>query len=187
MFQILGNSLITLQSRALGIPLVSVPSKGEKEDELEDLRTAIKQAQKRYQIEGIVSGAIESNYQASRIQRLCHELGLWCFCPLWQRPRSLYLQELVDSGFSIILLGVFSYPLTKQDVGTLLTPSYAEHLKKLEDQYGIHQALEGGEAETFVLDGPIYRQQIRLESYEIIAEAENAAYMTQIKAKLDKK
>ena len=177
MFQSLGQSLLHLQSEALGIPLLQIRSKGEKETELTDLFTALTSAKEQYGIEGVVSGAIESVYQASRIQRLSHEIGLWCFCPLWQRPRETYLQELISAGFSIIILGIFAYPLTKEDVGKIITSAYANHLASLAGRYGLHQGLEGGEAETFVLDGPDFQQHIALTSYQIQEESENACYM----------
>jgi len=63
-----------LQAQAMGIPLLSWPTKGQKEEELQDLKAAIADAKMRYGIEGVVTGAIESVYQAARVQRIC---GIW--------------------------------------------------------------------------------------------------------------
>lgn len=72
------------QAEAMEIPIIIRKTKGEKEKELNDLKKAIKKAKEKFKIEGIVTGAVESVYQASRIQKICNELNLECFNPLWQ-------------------------------------------------------------------------------------------------------
>ena len=46
-----------------------------KEKELEDLKRAILRAKSEYEIEGILTGALASNYQKERVERICKELG----------------------------------------------------------------------------------------------------------------
>ncbi len=64
------------QAKVMGLPLVIRETEGRKEDELKDLETAIKSAKEKYKIGGIVTGAIGSVYQASRVQKICDEAGL---------------------------------------------------------------------------------------------------------------
>jgi diphthamide synthase (EF-2-diphthine--ammonia ligase) len=59
-----------LQAEALGLPLVQRVTPGTPEAELKDLEEAINQAIKTFEIDGVVSGAVESVYQAERIQRI---------------------------------------------------------------------------------------------------------------------
>ena len=66
-------TLPALQAEALGLPQITKTTEGEKEKELLDLEDAIAQAAKEYQIEGVVTGAIESVYQAERVQRICYQ------------------------------------------------------------------------------------------------------------------
>ena len=75
MFHTPNIDVTALQAAALELPLVSVVTEGLKEEELADLEKAIAQAKNKYQIEGVVTGAIESVYQASRVQRICNDLG----------------------------------------------------------------------------------------------------------------
>ena len=70
MFHTPNIDLTELQAKSLGIPLVSRKTEGKKEDELIDLRRLIQKAQKEFKIEGVVTGAIESIYQTSRIQKI---------------------------------------------------------------------------------------------------------------------
>lgn len=85
MFHTPNIDVTSLQAQALGLPQIIKITRGEKEKELLDLELAIAQATREYKIEGVVTGAIESVYQAERVQRICNHLGLWCFNPLWKR------------------------------------------------------------------------------------------------------
>jgi ABC transporter with metal-binding/Fe-S-binding domain ATP-binding protein len=151
-----------LQSEALGLPLLSYVTAGRKEEELDDLTAAISAAVERYGIEGIVTGAIDSVYQASRVQRICRDLDLWCFCPLWQANQVDYLRLLLKQGFSIIISGVYAYPFDSSWLGALLTVERIDRLADLQKKYKINPSGEGGELETFVLDGPIFHKRIEI-------------------------
>jgi diphthine-ammonia ligase len=151
-----------LQAQAIGIPLLSWPTKGQKEEELEDLKAAIADAKMRYGIEGVVTGAIESVYQAARVQRICGDLDLWCFNPLWQINQVDYLQLLLSFGFEIIISGVFAYPFDESWLGAILTQDLILKLKVLEEKYLINPSGEGGELETFVIDGPPFKKRIEI-------------------------
>ena len=90
------------QAEVLEIPLILKKTKGEKEKELEDLEEAVAEAKEDYKIEGIVTGAVESVYQSSRIQKICNKIGIECFNPLWQKDQFELLEELIKSRFEII-------------------------------------------------------------------------------------
>ena len=92
MFHTPNIDITELQSEALDIPLLTGVTKGEKELELSDLKDLIENAIELFGIEGIVTGAVESVYQAQRVQKICSELGLWCFNPLWQLSQEKLLQ-----------------------------------------------------------------------------------------------
>lgn len=151
-----------LQAEAMGMPLLSWPTKGEKEEELQDLKAAIAAAKEMYGIEGIVTGAIESVYQAARVQRICRELDLWCFNPLWQIDQVDYLRLLLSKGFQVIISGVFAYPFDSSWVGAELTEERVSKLEMLQRRYQINPSGEGGELETFVLDAPLFKKRIRI-------------------------
>lgn len=151
-----------LQADAMGLPLLSWPTKGEKEEELQDLKDAIATAKEMYGIEGIVTGAIESVYQAARVQRICRDLDLWCFNPLWQIDQIDYLRLLLSEGFQIIITGVFAYPFDSSWVGAELTQERIRKLEVLQKRYQINPSGEGGELETFVLDGPLFKKRINI-------------------------
>jgi len=151
-----------LQAKAMGIPLLTWPTHGIKEEELSDLAAAIAAARERYGIQGIVTGAIESVYQAARVQRICASHDLWCYNPLWQTNQIDYLRRLLKEGFSIIISGIYAYPFDASWLGAELTEERIQILEKLEKKYRINPSGEGGELETFVLDAPFFQKRIEI-------------------------
>jgi diphthine-ammonia ligase len=158
-----------LQAKAMGIPLLTWPTHGIKEEELADLAAAIAAARERYGIQGIVTGAIESVYQAARVQRICRSHNIWCYNPLWQTNQIDYLRQLLKENFSIIISGVYAYPFDATWLGAQLTVERIQMLEQLEKKYRINPSGEGGELETFVLDAPFFLKRIEIlkasESY----------------------
>jgi asparagine synthase (glutamine-hydrolysing) len=76
MFHTPNIHMVELQAEAIGLPLLQKTTEGEKEKELEDLKTVIKEAKEKFKLDGIVTGAIESRYQADRIKKICDELEI---------------------------------------------------------------------------------------------------------------
>jgi ABC transporter with metal-binding/Fe-S-binding domain ATP-binding protein len=147
-------------AEAMGLPILSWKTRGEKESELDDLEDAISLARDRFGIEGVVTGAIESVYQATRVQKICKSLDLWCFNPLWQINQLDYLRLLLSEGFEVMISGVFAYPLDESWVGAMLSEDLIQKLERLSSRYKINPSGEGGELETFVLDCPIFGKRV---------------------------
>lgn len=177
MFHTPNIHLTGLQAEALGLPLISMASEGVKEEELADLRRAMIRAVDEYGVEGIVSGAILSVYQATRIQRLCHELGLWCFNPLWHTDQEEYLKHLLTNGFKIIITGVFAAPFDEHWLGQTIDMSALAMLRRISQSHGITLTGEGGEFETFVTDAPIFRKRIEILQAHMTYRAYHGRYL----------
>ncbi|MFA7708452.1 MAG: diphthine--ammonia ligase, partial [Candidatus Pacearchaeota archaeon] len=156
MFHTPSITQVKKQAETMNLPLIIVETKGKKEEELLDLEKAIKQAIKKHKIEGVVTGAVESVYQASRIQVICNKLNIECFNPLWQKNQFELLEELIKNKFEVILTGVFAYPFDKKWLGRKIDKDFIEEIKKLNEKYKINPAGEGGEFESFVLNCPLF-------------------------------
>tara|TARA_Y100000034_G_scaffold134058_1_gene201449 strand:- start:1913 stop:2650 length:738 start_codon:yes stop_codon:yes gene_type:complete len=170
MFHTPSISRVREQARVMGIPLIVVRSKGEKEKELDDLGRAIKKAVRDYKIEGIVSGAVESVYQSSRIQKICNELDVECFNPLWQKGQKDILDELIRNKFEVIVSGVFAYPIDEKWLGRKIDREFVREIVKLNEKYEINVAGEGGEFESFVLNCPLFKKRLKVVDFRDFGE-----------------
>lgn len=173
MFQTPGNEFVKYQAQCLEIPLIHFETNGLKEIEVEDMKNAIIKAKNEFQIEGVVSGAIKSAYQAQRVERVCDELEIECFNPLWQINEEEFMKELIREGFEIKIIGVFSYPLTSKYLGKIINLELLDTFLKYNKEYGLSPAGEGGELESFVVNGPNFKKKINIEGKPIM-ESENA-------------
>lgn len=163
MFHSVNIHLTGLISEACGIPLLVMESKGEKENELEDLKTALM----RVKVDGVAVGAIESEYQAVRVQRICDEIGIKMYAPLWHKDPELLLREMIKC-MDIRMVKVAASGLDKSWLGRRFDEQLIEELLALHRKYRIHVAGEGGEYESLVLDAPYYRKKINPIETEIL-------------------
>ena len=168
MFHIPNVHLVELQAKSMGIPLISVESSGIKEKELKDIKKALQTAIKKYKIEGVVSGALASNYQKERIDKICRELKLQSIAPLWHIEPKKYLRELIKNNFKVIIVGIAADGLTKDFLGREINGDFIEKIEKL----SIHGGGEGGEYESLVLDCPMFSKKLRINKSRI--EMENS-------------
>ncbi len=186
MFHTPNIDLTRLQAEAAGIPLIEWQTQGQEEVELGDLESAIQEAVSRYEVMGVVTGAVQSVYQAARVQRICSRLNLWSFNPLWLCDQESYMRSLVESGFDVVVAGVFSAPFDETWLGERIDNRFIDRLISVRDLYGISLTGEGGEYESFVCDAPFFRSRIRITGSESIYKNHNGRFLI-TKAGLEKK
>ncbi len=163
MFHYPATEWTKLQAEALSIPLTVIKTEGVKEKELSDLADGLRSLTKKVGIQGLVSGAVASEYQRTRLDNVCEELGLRSFAPLWRKNQQQLVEEQIESGFEIMITACNALGLTKEWLGRRLDKINFQELVRLSKKYGFSIAFEGGEAETFVLNAPMFHGRIRVD------------------------
>jgi len=210
MYHVPAIGMTELMAEAIGVPRFVIHTEGEKEKELEPLRRALAtMAVKRKGtdgktsgqdpgrwtpgdagdgtwIEGIVSGAVESEYQRSRLAGICEELGIECLTPLWHTQTEDFLTELVGSGYEIMISGVFAHGLDESLLGKIIDEGIIEKFRVLNRQYRVSMVGEGGEFETAVLAAPFYRKRVVVDEMERVWERDSG-YVVVKRAHLEDK
>ncbi|PSQ03559.1 ATP-binding protein [Halobacteriales archaeon QS_4_69_31] len=174
MYHVPATRLAGLAAESIGIGLVevepddfgadgTVDSGAQGDSELEPLEAALADLDDRPGgLAGVTAGAVESEYQTSRIEAMCERLGADLFAPLWQRdPREL-ADAMLDAGFEVRVIRVAAAGLDESWLGRTLDADALAALERLNDEYGVHLLGEGGEFETLVTDGPHMDRPIRL-------------------------
>ncbi len=162
MYHVPNIELTKLQSSAMEIPIIIRESMGIKEEELLDLEFAIHEAKKDYKLDGIVSGAIYSNYQRRRIDDICEKSQLTSLVPLWKRKPKEMLFEMIDAGFCILMIAVAAGGLEQDWLGREITREVVNELSKLHDTCYVCTGGEGGEFETLVVDCPLFKKKLKV-------------------------
>lgn len=161
MFHFPNLNYTELQAESMGIRHVFSKTKGEKEKELADLEKALIDNN----VKLLVTGATFSKYQGDRINDMCKRLGIEHIAPLWHIDPMKELSELAEK-YNVIITSVSAEGLDTTILGTRLDKKMIDKLVELNKKYRINLVFEGGEAETFVLDAPLFRRSIHvLESH----------------------
>ncbi len=159
--------LLEKQAEMLDIELVIIKSKGEKDKELDDLKKLIKEVKNK--IDMVVVGGIASSYQGKRIKKICSELNLEFYAPLWDYKGEYVWNLLLKEKFKVILTKITCEGLEKDWLGVVIDKKKFERLKELSAKYGFRIDFEGGEAETSVLKMPEFKKEISIK-YNIKSE-----------------
>ena len=138
------------------------------ETEMHDLESLLNQAKKDFEIEGVVHGGILSEFQKNRFEIICDKLHLKMISPLWRADQKKYMKDLIDSKFKFIITSVTSEGLDDSWLGKEITIDDINRLDELSKKYGFNLSFEGGEAETLVLNCPIFSLPIRIVKSEKI-------------------
>ena len=152
-----------LQSKSMNIPQLTISSSSdETTDELILLEKLLKNAIDEFEIEGLVHGGIKSKFQKEKFGKLCTKLNLKIVSPLWDSEPKQYMNDLLESNFCFIMTTVSSDGLDDQWLGKLISKSDVKKLDNLSDKFGFNLNFEGGEAETFVIDCPLFSNSIKI-------------------------
>lgn len=157
MFHFPNIELTELHSEALDIPLVKRNAGSDDElDVLEDVLGDLA-------VEGLIMGAIASDYQHTRVNEICHRIGLRTFAPLWRKSQETVLRDEVNAGFEIVIVGVSAEGLTEDWLGRTLSGNALDELIALSKRTRFNVSGEGGEYETLVVDGPNFKRRLNVE------------------------
>jgi predicted ATP pyrophosphatase (TIGR00289 family) len=182
MFHYPNIRLVDLFAEAVDISLVKAETSGVKEEEVEDLKRLIE----KIDVDAIVSGAIASEYQKTRVEKICEELRLKCIAPLWHKNPLDILKEIVDLKFDVIITGAYAYGFDSEWLGRRIDHNAIEALMELNRKYGVSLVGEGGEYETLVLDAPFFKKRIKIIEAEKVWKNQNGYFLIK-NAKLEDK
>lgn len=175
MYHVPATELAGLAAESIGIELLDVhpeefgaetatDASAQGDAELEPLETALAtlDADLDGGLAGVTAGAVESEYQTSRIEGMCDRLDIDLFAPLWQRDPETLAEEMLAAGFEITIIRVAAGGLDESWLGRTLDDAALSDLLSLNESYGVHVLGEGGEFETLVTDGPHMDRPIEL-------------------------
>jgi diphthine-ammonia ligase len=155
-----------LQSESMNIPqLTAISSSDDTGDELITIENLLRHAKVQFQIDGLLHGGIKSKFQKEQFETLCSKLNLIPIAPLWETEPKKYMNDLLDSGFNFMMITVSSDGLDEQWLGKLILKSDIEILNILSSKFGFNLNFEGGEAETFVIDCPLFSNPIKINKF----------------------
>ncbi|MEM1863812.1 MAG: diphthine--ammonia ligase [Desulfurococcaceae archaeon] len=167
--------VLSAQSQSLSLPLetigVSDPS-----NEAKALETILKRVKEKYDVEIVVTGAVISNYQRQVFTEIAKRVGLNTYNPLWGLNQEEYVRSLLRDGIKFTLISITSMGIPHALLGKEIDENDVELLIKLSRKYGFNVSLDGGEAESLVLDAPLFKYRISIDGERIYLSEFEAYY-----------
>ena len=187
MFQLQNSWIAGLQAASIGTSWKPVFSDGEEEKEIGDLELALRGKMDvslsiedvlpkgvevpedleihsgPLEIDGLVVGALRSDYQKTRIERMCERLGIRSFCPLWHNDQANHMESLVEHGFQVVFTSVSTEGMDEGWLGRELDEESLGILKEASSKYRFNLDGEGGEFETIVTGAPHMKRKIMID------------------------
>lgn len=170
LYHVPATELAELAAESLGLPLTEVAldqapapdadSGAQGDAEIEPLEETLAEID---DLAGVVTGAVESEYQADRLETMCDRLDCDLYAPLWQADPETVMGDLLGAGFEVIVVAVAAEGLDADWLGRPLDELAFADLQRLADEQGVHPLGEGGEFETLVLDGPHRDRRLSIE------------------------
>ncbi len=161
-------------AQCLGLPLIEWAVAEGADEEVRELGQALACAKRVFNLDGIVSGALASEYQRTRIDAIGHRVGLKSFAPLWHKEPRAYVEGLVRGGYDLVFSRVAAGGIPNDWAGTRLDAAKIAVLAASPARP--HVAGEGGEYETLVLDAPAFTRRLVVERAQVEATASRATW-----------
>ena len=178
MYHVPETRLAALAAESIGIDLIEVDpgdldaadvddAGAQGDRELEPLEAALTDLRGDLDggLAGVTAGAVESEFQTSRIRGMCDRLGIDLFAPLWREDPHELATAMLDAGFEIRIVQVAARGFDESWLGRRLDADALAELVALNEAHGVHVLGEGGEFETLVTDGPHMSRPLEL-AYE---------------------
>ncbi len=159
-------------ARAMGIPLVTAAARPDPSQEVDDLEQALARAKRDFRLDAVISGALASEYQRTRIDGIGHRIGLKTFAPLWHKDPDVYMASLLRGGYDIRFSRVAADGLGPEWAGARLDGPRLDALRAMR----LHVAGEGGEYETLVVNAPHYAAPLQVGVGRVEATASRATW-----------
>lgn len=155
------EKVVSLQAEAMQLPLQLEHADTENEELmlLEDTLAHMKDGKN---ITTVVTGAIASTYQRDRVNKICEDLELEHFAPLWNMNQERVLHDLVKEKFEIIITSISAAGFDERWLGRKIDKECIRDLKILNEKCGINLSGEGGEYCTTVLDCPLFKKKLKV-------------------------
>jgi len=150
-------SVLALQAEAIGIPIIQVKTSWEGYEG--NFKKAVRELRSKG-IEGGVFGDIDVEEHREWVERVCSEVGIKAFLPLWEINAEKLIEELLKLKFKAIIVAT---RLDEAFLGKVLDKDLIRQISKL----GSHPCGENGEYHTFVKEGPTFRKALKITRGEV--------------------
>ncbi len=162
-------NLLEAQAAEIGLPLkmMQIPDMPSMEDYEKVMSSTLSDLKAQGATASVFGDIFLEDLRAYR-EAQSARLNLEAVFPLWKIPTDSLVLEFIDLGFKAITTCVNARNLDQSFVGRMVDRDFIKDLPSNIDPCG-----ENGEFHTFVFDGPIFKDPVRIEKGEIVFKEYN--------------
>ncbi len=153
--------LLYAQSEAIGIPMVQIGFESYEQEFKKVIRNLNESGAG---IRGAVFGHIETHKDL--VDRICSDLSIKLLLPLWKENSKKIIADFVKAGFEAIIVSAKADLFGKEWLGRKIDKKFVNDLRSYNN--AIDPCGENGEFHTFVTDGPMFKNRLRIVNSEKI-------------------
>jgi len=155
------------QAKSLGLKHILVPctvSDPKKEAQI------VKEVVEKNPVDAVILGGVGlQETQLKSVKDALAPIGVKVFASHEKQDHGKMVEEMIEKGYKIKITQVASAGLMNW-LGKIISKENFEQLKADSKKFGFHVGFEGGYADTFVLDGPIYNHKFEVLKEEKVIE-----------------
>ncbi len=145
----------------------------------------IKDFVEKHPVEAVVLGGVGlQQTQLKTLQKTLMPLKIEVFAAHAGYDHEEIVEQMIKKGYDIRITQIATEGLGEDWLGKQITKDAFVELKKRSEKYGFHIGFEGGYADTFVCDGPIFKKRIIIEEAEKVMEDKYSGHLVIKKLRL---
>ena len=148
-----------------------------KDEERAEIKKMIEDLYTKLNFDYIVLGVLASDAQRSLFLDIADSIGVKLYTPLWGRDPAQHLIDVISSGFEFIITSVNAWGLPVNFLGRVVDMEMAMKIIELSKRFSFNPSFEGGEAETFVVYTPLFRDKRICVDYELNIVSDYEGYV----------
>ncbi len=147
----LNTKLLDLISESAGIPLVRVEE-----------ASLLKETLGKLGVDSLIGGDLALEMHKKWLEKICNDIGIKCYEPLWRMGSEALLNEMLAAGFHSVFIGVLTEYFDESWLGRTLDRGAVQELVEMSKTQGIDVCGENGEYHMAVLDCPLFKSRISI-------------------------
>ena len=164
----LAPRVLEAQAQAIGIPLIQRRARRDNyEAEFKKMLLSLKEEG----ISGGVFGDIDLDEHRQWIERVCGDVAVTPYLPLWGEKQEELLKDFISLGFTAIVVAAKAELFDREWLGRKVDRDFLDHLEVLKETKEVTPCGEAGEYHTLVVDGPFFERRLEiLRSRRVLRE-----------------
>ncbi len=164
----LAPRVLEAQAQAIGIPLIQRRARRDNyEAEFKKMLLSLKEEG----ISGGVFGDIDLDEHRQWIERVCGDVAVTPYLPLWGEKQEELLKDFINLGFTAIVVAAKAELFDREWLGHKVDRDFLDHLEVLKETKEVTPCGEAGEYHTLVVDGPLFERRLEvLRSRRVLRE-----------------